>query len=171
MDPDSKKALDQLGEYVGANVPIEIDDDMMSLIYDYDPVSTYPVLYRIWLYLDTKKALKAIKETGSYKVNPAHSCTLSKEALQKMHDWDPGAYEGYPILCTIHRDLEGFSPIKVLKGGVRWLNNKGEQEDADWINEVIRVNEFQKEIYVLEPITEIKKENLYKIIWKDAPRD
>jgi|LSQX01.2.fsa_nt_gb hypothetical protein len=171
---DFQKAFSDLGEYVGTNQPLNLDENMMAFISSYSRLFEYNALYRLWSALSCEDVLDSIDDKGIYKVPPARAFTKTFEAAKKLYSSfyysseEPEVFtplDSFPedsLLVTQHKGLYGFEPIGVLKRALRDGIDGG---DRAWAEHVIKENEYQQEVYVLEPVTELKKENIFKILY------
>jgi hypothetical protein len=153
------QAYMDLAEYVAGGRPLTISKELISLVKRYGAFRKYQQLYRIWPFVDTDKVLQQVQQGKSFKVKETHACSRSLEAIKLMYEEE--GYERYKVLVTKYTNVVGFDPIEVLLGGLSVLSDRG---DFSFVRQAIMRYEFQQEVCVVEPITEIHKEDIFKVL-------
>lgn len=146
-----------LAEYVAGSKALEITQALVALVKKYGAFRRYSQLYRIWLFVDTDQVLNQLQQGRLFPVQRTHACTKSWKAVEEMYEEE--GYEGYPVLVTKYTDIVGFDPMEVLRNGVELAGS-----EASFVKRAIMMHEFQKEICAVQPITEIRKEDIYKVL-------
>lgn len=146
-----------LAEYVAGGRPLEISQELISLVKKYGAFRRYSRLYRIWLSVDTDKVLQHAQAGRSFAVQRTHACTRSWKAIKEMYEEE--GYEGYPVLVTKYIDIVGFDPMEVLRNGIELASS-----ETSFVKRAIMMHEFQKEICTVQPITKIHKEDIYTVL-------
>lgn len=149
----------ELAEYVAGGGTLKISQDLVSLVKRCGAFRKYSQLYRIWFSIDAESVVRKLHRGQPVEVRRTHATTRSWASVEAMYSEE--GYEGYPVLVTRYTDVIGFDPIEVLRKGLD-LGLAG--EEASFVKRAVTMHEFQKEICILQPIVEIRKEDIYKVL-------
>lgn len=153
-----------LAEYIGSHQFITVDNSLLTLVRKYSRIQNYNSLYRVWYGVYIERAFKDFRSERSHKVGASHSYSSSFAAIKEI---DKVLDYGDTVIVTVHNGLQGFDPIQVLQRGLEDGLAGELEEDIEYIKHIIKENLYQKEVFVLNPITEIEQDDIYTILNDD----
>lgn len=138
-----------VGEYVGANMPLNIDKWSTQL----SPYVKSRTCYRMWE-LDSNK-FKMLEQDNSIPIKPApyYACSKYVESIKQMMA-DDGGFQNVVISKHVGRSIDMMELLRDC------IKNTSDFELKKYLTNVYRANQHQNEILFLDRIQELNSSNI-----------
>lgn len=138
-----------IGEYIGANVPLNVDKWSIELSSYVKPRPCY----RMWE-LDSSE-FKMLEHGNSMPVKsaPYFACSKNVESIKQMIA-DDGSFQNVVISKHVGR---GVDMLELLRN---YIKNTTDLELKKYLTNVYRANQHQNEILFLDKIQELNSSNI-----------